>query len=332
MKRSFAILTVAFVLAAVAPRAAGAEIQCAEFAALASSSLPPQVGEPGLVGSMLSGAGAFAAQGLSRSFDPKLAARALGSRLRPARSCPRSKDRKRAPRAFECDYSDPRDPRVSLDVEMPEGRITFLDPGRRFDPEGPDNDVTDDAALTVGRELLLGLGVPAAEIDPATAEADARMLASRPTDLSAPPSVRRIEVVALFERIVNGFPVIDSKAGVVVDVNGRAARAHVVWPDFSLAPGLAGATPRPRPAVVAEIARTLGEIAGTCQSFDRMLVQVGWIPAELPDPGDAAGPAGRYAPGLRVIVAPPEQPEDAAAPGDFVQSFLVPLVADGGEG
>ena len=106
----------------------------------------------------------------------------------------------------------------------------------------------------------------------------------------------------------------------------------VVWPDFSLAEGLAGATPRPRGAVIAEIARTLGEIAGTCQSFDRMLVQVGWIPAELPDPSDAAGPAGRYAPGLRVIVAPPEQPEDAAAPGDFVQSFLVPLVADGGEG
>lgn len=331
MKTSIPILAFAFPLAVLAPRAAGAELQCAEFSALASASLPPQVGQPGLVGSMLSGAGAFTGQGLSRSFDPKLAARTARARLRPAKSCPRSKERRRAPLGFECEYSDPQDPRVSLQVEMPDGRITFIDAGRRFDPAGPDNDVTEDAALAVGREVLLALGVPEAEIDPATAEADARMLASRPTDLSAPPNIRRIEVVALFRRIVNGFPVIDSKAGVVVNAEGEAARAHVVWPDFSLAAGLAGAAPRPRADVVAEIARTLGEIAGSCQGFDRMLVQVGWIPAELPETGDSAGPAGRYAPGLRVIVAPPEQPEDASS-GDFVQSFLVPLVADGGEG
>ena len=59
MKTSIPILSFAFALAVLAPRVAGAEIQCAEFAQLAGASLPPQVGEPGLVGSMLSGAGAF---------------------------------------------------------------------------------------------------------------------------------------------------------------------------------------------------------------------------------------------------------------------------------
>lgn len=329
MKNVLHFTTIALALAI--GTTANAQLSCPEFAALAQSALPASVGTSQLVTGMLSGAGSFTEDGLSALFDHRTAGKALEVRLKPARTCPRKRDRRESPETFACEYGDRSNPRLSLDVDMQEGRLTFLDGTRGFEPDGPDNTTTNAAALDAAQIALKGLGLPPNEISLANAKVAARMMASAPRDGSEPPTIRRMEVVATVPRLVNGYPVHDSRASVAVGVDGRPARVHVVWPDFDLAPGLGAAMPLNRTELVQQIVETMGEFAGSCAGFDRMKVRVGWIPGAVADLSDESGApqdGGRYLPGVAVKVAPPDSGEDSGQFEDFVRSFTVALVGN----
>lgn len=317
-------------LALAAP--AHAQISCPQFAQMAQAALPPQVGSPGLVGAMLSGAAAASANPISIRFDPRRVQAATGSKLQAGRTCPKNADRRKAPASYVCEYAGRPDPEIVLSVDMPDGRLTYLNPRRRFDPAGPDNDVTAAEALAIASEVAGGFGVPPTEIDLAHSEAHARMLASQRRDRSAPPAIRRTEVVALLRRAVNGFPVLDSKAHVAVGADGAPARVHVVWPDFTLAAGLGDAGTSSRAEMVGRIVEQLGAFSNSCGAIDRLLVQVGWVPGDASDTSDETGTpeaSGRYVPGIRVRALPVETGEDSDAIADFVHHFTLPLVTVG---
>jgi hypothetical protein len=308
---------------------ASAQQSCPQFAALAAQALPPTVGSQQLVGTMLAGAESFTASGLATRFDHRQAMLATGTRLKAPRTCPRAKDRRNQPASFACDYVSPQDPRISLDVDVPAGRVTFIDGARRFDPTGPDNATTPAAALEVAARVIEGLGAPPAEIGLEHAKVSARMLASAATGGGGPPLIRRMEVIASVPRLVNDFPVLDSRATVAVDGEGRPARAHVVWPDFRLAPGLSDTTPLSRTRVIASIVETMGSFAGSCDGFAKMRVGVGWVSGATTDLSDEQGAPqqpGRYLPGIAVQVAPPASGEDSGQIEDFVHSFTLAIV------
>ena len=321
----YALATLGLALAAPAR----AQISCSQFAQMAQAALPAQVGSPALVGNMLAGADGFTQSDLSTRFDPRQVQAVTGSHLRAGKRCPKNSERRKAPGDFVCEYAGRPDPDIVLDVNMPDGRLTYLNPNRRFDPSGPDTTVTPAEALEIATDVAHGFGVPPNEIDLTHSEAHARLLGKQRKDRSTPATLRRIETLALLRRVVNGFPVLDSKVNVAVSTEGAPARVHVVWPDFSLAGGLDDAGTSTRGALIGQIVEQIGSFSNSCTAIGQLLVQVGWIPGDASDTSDetdSPSPSGRYVPGIRVRTLPVGTAENSDAIDDFVHRFDLPLV------
>jgi hypothetical protein len=314
------------VLLASFPLRAHAQQTCSEYVSLADGNLPAAVGSSTSLNALLAAA-PDNGDGISLRFNAKQAMSALGDRLRPDR-CPPNKVRLADPAAFVCTYQGPTgevDPPI-LTVEMPRGRLTYLNPLRRFDPAGPDNDVTPTTARAVAQSVALGLGIPTGELDLARATTRSSNIGIRRTDHTTPPTIRRAEMVTLVPRIVANVPVLDSRLHVVVDVKGRPARVHAVWPDFRLARNIAGV--RPRTDVLQDVVERLGS-HGSCTTFTRLRMRVGWGTTAIADASDEAGgeagAAGRYLPAVQVWALGPETAEDAGQYDTGIM-FEVPLV------
>ena len=304
---------------------ASAQQSCANFVTLANAALIPDVGSSTLVQQMMSGAATWTQQPLSTRFDPRQAAAILDDGFRPSRACASNRERRADPAAFACEYTSRRSLETGLEVEMPKGRITYLNPSRRFDPSGPDNDIGLTQAIEVAATTAQGLGVPANEIETALAIAHPVRLFHIDHAQGNQRRSRRIEVMARVERKVNGWPVFDSSVQVAVNNEGKPARVHVVWPDFTLAQ--TATTTRTRQQLVDAIVERFGELGG-CTSFVGAKAQVGWIANRDGDTNDEDGgttASGRYVPGIRVVAIPPSTADSPQA-GGFVHTFYLPLV------
>lgn len=320
---------VSYLLLAAATTQAPAMAQqtCANYAVRIDQALLPQVGSTQLVDQMIDGVDAWTDSGISAGFDPRAAARVLGDALRAARSCPNKRDREAAPEAFACEYAARGDSRGVLDVDMRDGRVTYLNPDRRFDPAGGDNPTTSDQVGALAQSLAQALGVPANEFSLAQARVRAVRLRSVGQAQGLPAVDRKKDVIVLVPRQVNGWRVFDSKLQVVADQQGKIARAHLAWPDFTISSALPNAAALSREAIITAALEHLGEAVG-CDALTQFGAQVGWGEMSLSagDDSETSETSGRYVPVVRIIAAPPSS---EGGPGQYegmVTVFDLPLV------
>lgn len=318
-------------LLVLAASQASAQQSCPTYVALAEAALPAAVGTPGLVATMVTGVGSTPQKALSAGFDPRALGRFTGDALKANPECSRNSLRRSNPSAFTCTYGARKDARTTLAVDLGRGEITYINPGRRFDPAGPDNLRTENEALDLAVAAGAALGIDTEQLDVAHGVARAVRMVTKEKASPDPVVPRRIEVVADLPRVVNGRPVADSGIRVVVDRDGRPARIHLRWPDFSIAPAAGFSPARSRADLVAEIAERFGEL-GDCDSFVSIKAHVAWVAGSVASPDEDANevlptpPPGRYVPSLRVSALPPGTAEDSGGVGGFIHDIDVALV------
>ena len=325
---AIAALTLSSILSAQPAATAGRT--CPDVVRLLEAALPKEVGDSAALGKLLA---PRVGPQLSQTFDAAKAAAALGDQLTAARPCCNE------PAADTAHKSEQRFTGAagsSLENDLDNGRITYLNPGRSFDAsKSPDNKVERQRALDSALSVLRAFGVQAAELDTA-ADVRAIKLAGRGTERDAKPIVRRVEVSVLVPRRIEGVPVFDSTAKAVIDAKGQVARLHLAWPDFAIAEGLTAQGVRPRAEVLRELAATLSE-SDPCDSLERIDLRLAYVSlAELDrdqgadDEKEGAAvtvPRARFAPALVVYALPRSVPEDSGRLQSAGLQIVTPLFA-----
>jgi hypothetical protein len=337
---TLALTTPAIVVAALmlaTPDTAQAQQSCPEWQQMIDLAAPAEVGSPTLAGAMLAATVPAGSQ-LSANLDVRRLRKALGSRLKADRGCPKpSADagdgEEQGHDDYECTWRDAKRTKAVLHVDLGEGSVVFLDPSRSFDPTGPDADFSNEEATAIAADLVAHLGIPGAEVDLARPVIAWRGRADNASE-GGQLGQRRIEANVDLYRTVGGFPVMGSRLRVAVGAHGLPSRIHADWPDFVLAGGLDDAAPLSRNDVLAKATEELGRHA-SCGEYSDIAATVAFVDAryfewsDLSDEGDDRNGHG-FVPALVIFATDDEAPytDRLSSPTSIVAT---PLVAEGGQ-
>jgi hypothetical protein len=307
---------------ALLPHRAGAQETCPAFRELAEASVPGTVGNRDVMTRLLN---VRVGPQLSQNFDAAAVEKAVGDQLQPDAAC-----RREGP--APCFFRNRATGSV-MQRDLLDGRVTYLNPSRRFDAaRGIDNPVTNAEALRIAMAGINGFGVPPAEKGPPIVRT--LMAATQDAPRRTKTQVLRAEVHVNVQRHVAGTPVFASRVVAAVSAGDQIARLYVNWPDFSIAPGFGPGDTRARPTVVDDVVERL-TTDNPCGSIGHVLSHIAYVPLHLTDPldEDNEGPKGTdqggFVPALVVFAVPSEPGE--GQPHLAEQQFVVPLLSQAAE-
>ncbi len=297
---------------------------------LVEKAVPSDVGDPALVKRLL--APQVGPQFADGFFDraQNTALPAVQSKLRLAkRKCTRDEGG-----MLTCRFSNFRKTEM-LKFEQRRGKAAYLNTTREWSPKMGNNEISDEQALALARDVVKAWGIPDGELDMQFAELRHLNLAGGPKLDARPAEFLSTEVHVRFPRHISGVPVFDSDVRLAVDARGEVARMRVMWPSFGLVPGL-DAIPLPRDEVVRMTAEELSEGA-ICQSLSKVDAFIAYVSSkevESLDPADdgsqseagAAQEAGQFVPALVVYAYPVDPPEDSGQLAMAGRQIVMPLL------